>query len=156
MTYIELAAKRRNEDEPLCQGINQVPFYCIDKLRPQPDRRPEGRPARLALGRLRRRRHPRRPGRRRPRRRPEHHRVPGRDRVALKDRKYRQLDACIPNADSRFCLLGSADVDRDGIPNRDDTDDDGDGLPDSLEQHVGLDPLRADTDSDGVSDGFEY
>ena len=52
----------------------------------------------------------------------------------FKDRKYRQLDACVPNSDSRFCLLGSADVDGDGIANRDDTDDDGDGLPDTLEQ----------------------
>ena len=55
----------------------------------------------------------------------------------FKDRKYRQLDACVPNSDSRFCLLGSADVDGDGIPNRDDTDDDGDGLPDTLEQQLG-------------------
>ena len=74
----------------------------------------------------------------------------------FKDRKYRQLDACVPNSDSRFCLLGSADVDGDGIPNRDDTDDDGDGLPDTLEQTLGTDPLRADSDSDGVSDGYEY
>ena len=74
----------------------------------------------------------------------------------FKDRKYRQLDACVPNSDSRFCLLGSADVDGDGIPNRDDTDDDGDGLPDTLEQALGTDPLRADSDSDGVSDGYEY
>ena len=74
----------------------------------------------------------------------------------FKDRKYRQLDACFPNSDSRFCLLGSADVDGDGIPNRDDTDDDGDGLPDTLEQTLGTDSLRADTDSDGVSDGYEY
>jgi len=50
------------------------------------------------------------------------------------DRKYRQLDACVPNVDSRFCLIGSADVDNDGISNRDDADDDGDGLPDTLEQ----------------------
>ena len=64
----------------------------------------------------------------------------------FKDRKYRQLDACVPNSDSRFCLLGSADVDGDGIPNRDDTDDDGDGLPDTLEQTLGTDPLRADSD----------
>ncbi len=74
----------------------------------------------------------------------------------FKDRKYRQLDACIPNSDSRFCLLGSADVDGDGIANRDDTDDDGDGLPDTLETALGTDPLRADSDSDGVSDGYEY
>ena len=117
----------------------------------------EGRHARLAVGRLRRRRHPRRPGRRRPRRRPEHHRVPAGDRRAVQaTASTASSTPAYPNSDSRFCLLGSTDVDRDGIPNRDDTDDDGDGLPDTLEQQLRLDPLRADTDSDGVSDGFEY
>ena len=73
-----------------------------------------------------------------------------------KDRHYGQLDACYPNVDSAFCLIGSEDIDGDGIPNRYDTDDDGDGLPDTVEQSYGLDPLQADTDGDGVSDGYEY
>jgi len=35
-------------------------------------------------------------------------------------------------------------------------DSDGDGLPDQLEKALGTDPCSADTDHDGVSDGYEY
>ena len=148
--------KQTNDDEPLCQGINQVPFYCTDKLHRTRSRRrrsirstgcrPTPTATASATTRTTRTTTTSRTSRSTCRRSPR----------PFKDRKYRQLDACIPNSDSRFCLLGSADVDGDGIPNRDDTDDDGDGLPDTLEQTLGTDPLRADSDSDGVSDGYEY
>jgi hypothetical protein len=72
------------------------------------------------------------------------------------DRRFRHLDACIPNAGSRFCLLGSLDVDRDGQENGVDADDDGDRLGDALERALKTDPLLADTDGDAVIDGFEY
>ena len=76
---------------------------------------------------------------------------------AAKGRRYGQLDGCYPNADSPSCLLGNEDIDGDGITNRFDTDDDGDGLPDTLELQLGDSTrCRADTDGDGVSDGFEY
>ncbi|MBA2348524.1 MAG: hypothetical protein H0V81_09550 [Solirubrobacterales bacterium] len=35
-------------------------------------------------------------------------------------------------------------------------DADGDGLKDSIERRVGTDPLKADSDADGIEDGFEY
>src|SRR4051794_18604225 len=35
-------------------------------------------------------------------------------------------------------------------------DEDKDSLTNSLEQHVGTDPCRADTDTDGMADGWEY
>ncbi len=44
------------------------------------------------------------------------------------------------------------DTDNDGIGNNSDNDDDNDGLSDNQEQAKGTDPLRADTDSDGVND----
>jgi hypothetical protein len=155
-TYIKLATDQGKQPEPLCAGINQVPFYCLDSADQNPIKvdkvdtldwlsaDSDGDGIRDDQDDA------------------DHDDVPNITEylaeiaAPFKDRSYRQLDACIPSADSRFCLLGSADVDRDGIPNRDDSDDDGDGLPDTLEKQFGLDSLRADTDSDGVSDGYEY
>ena len=49
-----------------------------------------------------------------------------------------------------------ADCDGDGIPNATDTDDDNDLLPDTQEAQLGTNACNADTDGDGVQDGFEY
>ncbi len=48
------------------------------------------------------------------------------------------------------------DCDGDGIPNSKDLDDDGDLLPDTLEATLKTDPCKADTDGDGMTDGWEY
>jgi hypothetical protein len=48
------------------------------------------------------------------------------------------------------------DFDADGIPDATDPDDDNDLLPDATELVVGTNQYSADTDGDGVSDGFEY
>jgi hypothetical protein len=48
------------------------------------------------------------------------------------------------------------DCDHDGVTNGKDTDDDNDLLPDTVETKYGLNPCKADTDGDGVSDGFEF
>jgi Bacterial TSP3 repeat len=156
LSYIKLAADQSKDPKPFCAGINQVPFYCLDSMDSHPitvdkvdtldwlSADSDGDGIRDDQDDA------------------DHDDVPNITEylteiaAPFKDRKYRQLDACIPNADSRFCLLGSVDVDHDGIPNRDDTDDDGDGLSDATEQQYGLDPLRADTDNDGISDGFEF
>jgi hypothetical protein len=155
LAYIGLAEKQSTEPEPLCQGINQVPFYCLDVAEDGPidvqkvdtldwlSADSDGDGIRDDQDDA------------------DHDDIPNITEYLAEiaapfgDRKYRQLDACVPNVDSRFCLIGSSDVDHDGIPNRDDTDDDGDGLSDDLEQIYKLDPLRYDTDGDGVSDGFE-
>ena len=50
----------------------------------------------------------------------------------------------------------NADCDGDHIVNRVDTDDDNDLLSDTLEKSLGLDECKADTDGDGVEDGYEY
>lgn len=47
------------------------------------------------------------------------------------------------------------DVDGDHIGNACDGDNDNDGLPDTFESRIGTDPLKADTDLDGLSDGEE-
>ena len=50
----------------------------------------------------------------------------------------------------------TGDPDADGFCNDVDSDDDGDGLPDSYETETsGTDPLKSDTDGDGFSDGVE-
>ena len=146
------AAEKATNDPKRCAGINQVPFYCVedtidvqkvdtldwlsadsdgDGIRDDQDDVDHDGVSNID----------------------EYLREVG---SAAKDRRYGQLDGCYPNADSASCLLGNEDIDGDGIPNRFDTDDDGDGLPDTLELQLGTDPLQADTDSDGVSDGFEY
>jgi CSLREA domain-containing protein/uncharacterized repeat protein (TIGR01451 family) len=48
-----------------------------------------------------------------------------------------------------------SDTDADGTLNCADDDDDGDGLPDSIEEVLGTDTLLYDTDGDGLSDGAE-
>jgi hypothetical protein len=156
MSYIELAEKQSSDPEPVCQGINQVPFYCLDVADEGPidvqkvdtldwlSADSDGDGIRDDQDDA------------------DHDDVPNITEYMAEifapfaDRKYRQLDACVPNVDSRFCLIGGSDIDHDGLLNRDDTDDDGDGLSDTLEQQYKLDPLRFDTDGDGVSDGFEY
>ncbi|QEP42085.1 DUF5011 domain-containing protein [Ectothiorhodospiraceae bacterium BW-2] len=47
------------------------------------------------------------------------------------------------------------DTDGDGIGNNSDSDDDGDGVDDSVEIANGTDPLDADSDNDGVNDGAD-
>jgi probable HAF family extracellular repeat protein len=54
-----------------------------------------------------------------------------------------------------------SDTDNDGIADAEDADDDGDGLPDELENALGLNPLSSsdaasDLDSDGLSNLAEY
>jgi hypothetical protein len=50
----------------------------------------------------------------------------------------------------------AADCDADGIVNSVDADDDNDLLSDALDIALKLNPCSADTDGDGVEDGFEY
>jgi len=51
-----------------------------------------------------------------------------------------------------YSALSIADTDVDGIPDSADTDNDNDGLSDTLEVALGTDPLLADTDGDGLTD----
>ena len=48
------------------------------------------------------------------------------------------------------------DCDKDGIPNPTDSDDDNDVLPDGVEQAIRTNPCVADSDGDGLLDGWEY
>jgi hypothetical protein len=48
------------------------------------------------------------------------------------------------------------DCDGDGVKNRSDVDDDADGLTDSVEESLNLNPCNGDTDGDGLEDRFEY
>jgi hypothetical protein len=52
----------------------------------------------------------------------------------------------------------NADCDADGVKNSVDGDDDNDLLPDSVERSISslLDTCKADTDGDGIEDGYEY
>ena len=36
LTYLKLAGAESKQDEPLCAGINQVPFYCVDSADENP------------------------------------------------------------------------------------------------------------------------
>jgi hypothetical protein len=64
-------------------------------------------------------------------------------------------DACIPSI-----AAGACDLDKDGLPNSEDADDDGDGFSDVMENLLGTDPLDAqdkpvDTDGDGIPDALD-
>ena len=48
------------------------------------------------------------------------------------------------------------DCDNDGVPNPSDNDDDNDLLPDSLEKTARTNPCVADSDGDGLLDGWEF
>ena len=48
------------------------------------------------------------------------------------------------------------DCDSDGVKNKDETDMDNDLLSNDQEKTLALDPCSADTDGDGVQDGYEY
>src|SRR3954467_13876205 len=50
----------------------------------------------------------------------------------------------------------NGDCDNDKVPNSAETDKDNDLLSDTDETALGLDACKADTDADGVSDGYEY
>lgn len=50
----------------------------------------------------------------------------------------------------------AADCDGDGVINSVDADDDNDLLTDALEAGLKLNPCKADSDGDGVEDGYEY
>lgn len=50
----------------------------------------------------------------------------------------------------------AGDCDKDGVPNSEETDMDNDLLSNDEETALGLDPCSADTDVDGVQDGYEY
>src|SRR4051794_16289661 len=49
-----------------------------------------------------------------------------------------------------------ADCDYDGTTNANDADDDNDLLPDTIEKLIGTDACNADSDADGIGDGYEF
>lgn len=55
----------------------------------------------------------------------------------------------------RVTVAVLGDLDRDGIPDRDDPDVDGDGLDAAQEAAAGTDPRNPDTDGDGLLDGTD-
>jgi hypothetical protein len=64
-------------------------------------------------------------------------------------------DSDLRAATNRLDVVVLADLDRDGIPDRDDPDVDGDGLDADAELAAGTDPRNPDTDGDRLSDGAE-
>jgi hypothetical protein len=149
----EWVEKQTKQIAPLCAGINQVPFYCTQEKGPQPDKvdqldwlesDSDSDTIRDDLDDV------------------DHDDVSNITEYLTELaapaglRNFGHLDACIPDLESRFCLVGTVDVDRDGLDNRLDTDDDGDGLDDATEKAIKTNALVWDTDSDGVSDTYEY
>jgi hypothetical protein len=155
-SYLADAAAAAKQSPLKCGGINQVPFYCVDKLSGglfdvakvdtldwlSPDSDGDG--VRDDADDA------------------DHDGISNMDEYTtmmsrpFSQRQFAPLDGCVPSYDNSSCLLGSADSDGDGTPNATDGDDDGDGLSD-LDEVVGrTNPLAFDTDGDGVGDGFEF
>jgi hypothetical protein len=61
-----------------------------------------------------------------------------------------------PSTNKPPATAPDADCDGDGVSNRNDSDDDNDLLSDTLEAALKTDPCKADSDGDGVPDGYEY
>jgi hypothetical protein len=55
----------------------------------------------------------------------------------------------------KFQVVVLGDLDRDTVPDRDDPDIDGDGVPNTVEIAQGTDPRNADTDGDAIPDGLD-
>jgi hypothetical protein len=60
------------------------------------------------------------------------------------------------NNEATISIFVDADTDSDGVGNLEDEDDDGDGLSDIEEEELDTDPLKKDTDGDGVDDKQDY
>lgn len=158
--YLNLAEKQAKQDPVRCAGINQVPFYCIDRVSGgeigvintqkvdtldwlSADSDGDG----ISDGADD----------------VDHDGVPNMAEyqrmltAPYSQRKLAPLDACTPSIDNGACLIGAGDIDGDGIPNASDPDADGDGLSNDVENTTThTDPLLWDTDGDNVSDSFEY
>lgn len=65
------------------------------------------------------------------------------------------VDADGLSATSSVQVLVLADLDRDGIPDLQDPDLDGDGLSNDRERELGTDPRKVDTDGDLIADGVD-
>jgi hypothetical protein len=152
--YIDKVAKLGDQGIE-CGGINQIPYYCLDQAQPKIDVQrvdsldwltpdSDGDGIRDDEDDV------------------DHDDVPNLEEFLSElvrpsaKRVYAHLNACVPNTNSRFCLVGGVDVDGDGVDNINDDDDDGDGLLDTIEQEFGTNVLLADSDGDKVPDGFEY
>ncbi len=87
----------------------------------------------------------------------------GNEKIGLKIINARAVDSLgkeqkinLVNAESRSSeIFIDMDTDGDKIGNREDRDDDNDGLSDDEEAKLGTNPLVADTDGDGLKDGEE-
>jgi hypothetical protein len=65
------------------------------------------------------------------------------------------FDADTLTATQQVTVVTLADLDLDGIPDRDDLDLDGDGISNEDEIAAGTDPRNPDTDGDGIPDGLD-
>ncbi len=145
--YITKAAEKTKQDAAAgrCAGINQVSFYCGDQAVPTSIDVQKVDPldwlATDTDG----------DGIRDDADDQDHDDVPNMQEyqaelaAAPTARTYQQLDSCIPNTESHFCILAGKNGDSDD-----------DLIPNERELQIKTDPLQSDSDGDGVSDGFEY
>jgi hypothetical protein len=158
--YLALAEKQSRQDPVRCAGINQVPYFCVDRVSGGEigiintqkvdtldwlSADSDGDGIRDDADDV------------------DHDGVPNMSEYMrvltypYSQRKLAPLDACVPSIDNPACLIGAGDIDGDGTPNAQDPDADGDGLSNVDETNVThTDPLMWDTDGDNISDAFEY